>query len=189
MSRTVPEQELRDIIEAVAQFPSGASIEELKGMLERPPPHRTLQRRVAALVAKERLRAEGKGKRRRYLSLPVEPDKAIVAPQQGALVLSGEAEAVRQLVTAPVHQRKPVGYDRAFLDEYRPNESFYLPTATREHLASLGAVPGEQLPPGTYLRQVFNRLLIDLSWNSSRLEGNTYSLLETEQLLEFGRNA
>ena len=96
---------------------------------------------------------------------------------------------MRQLVTAPVHQRKPVGYDRAFLDEYRPNESFYLPTDTREHLASLGAVPGEQLPPGTYLRQVFNRLLIDLSWNSCRLEGNTYSLLETEQLLEFGRNA
>jgi len=31
--------------------------------------------------------------------------------------------------------------------------------------------------------------LIDLSWNSSRLEGNTYSLLETERLLEFGENA
>jgi hypothetical protein len=31
-----------------------------------------------------------------------------------------------------------------------------------------------------------NRLLIDLSWNSSRLEGNTYSLLETERLLAIG---
>ena len=28
--------------------------------------------------------------------------------------------------------------------------------------------------------------MIDLSWNSSRLEGNTYSLLETERLLEHG---
>lgn len=28
--------------------------------------------------------------------------------------------------------------------------------------------------------------MIDLSWNSSRLEGNTYSLLETERLLELG---
>lgn len=36
MSRTVPERELKNIIEAVAQFPSGASMEELKGMLERP---------------------------------------------------------------------------------------------------------------------------------------------------------
>jgi hypothetical protein len=34
-----------------------------------------------------------------------------------------------------------------------------------------------------------DRLLIDLSWNSSRLEGNTYSLLETERLLELGENA
>ena len=32
-------------------------------------------------------------------------------------------------------------------------------------------------------------MLIDLSWNSSRLEGNTYSLLETERLLELGEAA
>jgi hypothetical protein len=31
-----------------------------------------------------------------------------------------------------------------------------------------------------------SRLLIDLSWNSSRLEGNTYSLLDTKRLIEFG---
>ena len=41
-------------------------------------------------------------------------------------------------------------------------------------------------PAGTYARQILNRLLIDLSWNSSRLEGNTYSLLDTERLLELG---
>ena len=29
-------------------------------------------------------------------------------------------------------------------------------------------------------------MLIDLSWNSSRLEGNTYSLLDTRRLIEFG---
>ena len=34
-----------------------------------------------------------------------------------------------------------------------------------------------------------NRLLIDLSWNSSRLEGNTYSRLETERLLDIGEYA
>ncbi len=44
-------------------------------------------------------------------------------------------------------------------------------------------------PAGTYARQIFSRLLIDLSWNSSRLEGNTYSLLETERLLELGEAA
>lgn len=34
-----------------------------------------------------------------------------------------------------------------------------------------------------------HRLLIDLSWNSSRLEGNTYSLLETERLISAGEAA
>jgi Fic family protein len=33
------------------------------------------------------------------------------------------------------------------------------------------------------------RLLIDLSWNSSRLEGNTYSLLDTQRLLSQGQVA
>ena len=32
-----------------------------------------------------------------------------------------------------------------------------------------------------------DRLLIDLSFNSSRLEGNTYSLLETQRLIELGK--
>jgi fido (protein-threonine AMPylation protein) len=36
---------------------------------------------------------------------------------------------------------------------------------------------------------VLDRLLIDLSWNSSRLEGNTYSLLETELLLATGQSS
>jgi Fic family protein len=32
-------------------------------------------------------------------------------------------------------------------------------------------------------------LLIDLAWNSSRLEGNTYSLLDTRRLLDLGEEA
>jgi Fic family protein len=31
--------------------------------------------------------------------------------------------------------------------------------------------------------------LIDLAWNSSRLEGNTYSLLDTKRLIELGEEA
>jgi hypothetical protein len=47
----------------------------------------------------------------------------------------------------------------------------------------------EKMPAGTYAKQIFNRLLIDLSYNSSRLEGNTYSLLETKELLLEGKGA
>lgn len=37
------------------------------------------------------------------------------------------------------------------------------------------------------LSQLANRLLIDLSWNCSRLEGNTCALLETERLICVGK--
>jgi len=46
-----------------------------------------------------------------------------------------------------------------------------------------------EMPPGTYARQVLSRLLIDLSWASSQLEGNTYSRLDTLELIEHGRVA
>ena len=36
---------------------------------------------------------------------------------------------------------------------------------------------------------MLHRVLIDLSWNSSRLEGNTYSLLDTQRLIEEGEAA
>ena len=61
--------------------------------------------------------------------------------------------------------------------------------ATRKRLAEVGQVGITDLPAGTYLRQILDRLLIDLAWNSSRLEGNTYSLLETQRLLELGESA
>ncbi|MEN0002993.1 MAG: Fic family protein [Bacteroidota bacterium] len=40
-----------------------------------------------------------------------------------------------------------------------------------------------ELTPEEYLKEV-ERLAIDLSWKSSQIEGNTYSLLETERLLK-----
>lgn len=59
-----------------------------------------------------------------------------------------------------------------FLDDYRPNITHYLLESLCKHLLKLGKTDGER-PAGTYAREIFNRLLIDLSWNSSRLEGNT----------------
>lgn len=49
--------------------------------------------------------------------------------------------------------------------------------------------PWVEAPTGTHALIVANRLLIDLSWNSRRLEGNTCSLLETERLLSGGEMA
>ena len=57
----------------------------------------------------------------------------------------------------------------------------------RGYLLDMGHTPDGERPASTYARQIFSRLLIDLSWNSSRLEGNTYSLLETEAPVGTGR--
>jgi hypothetical protein len=59
----------------------------------------------------------------------------------------------------------------------------YLPTELRNQLHTLGAPPNGARPVGTFARDIMNRLLIDLSWASSRLEGNTYNRLDTERLI------
>lgn len=102
------------------------------------------------------------------------------------ITVSRESDEVRQSVRRAVIHRTPAGYNADFLDHYVPNRTFYLPASARDHLAKIGASHEQGLPAGTRARQILDRLLIDLSWNSSRLEGNTYSLLETERLLEIG---
>ena len=86
-------------------------------------------------------------------------------------------------------KRKPVGYDREFLDATGRMSPPTCRPKEREHLRSIGSRPDGGQPAGTYAKQILSRLLIDLSWNSSRLEGNTYSLLDTKRLIEFGQQA
>lgn len=93
------------------------------------------------------------------------------------------------MVRRPLIQRTPIGYVTAFLEAYRPNQTFYLDAPTRTRLHQLGRAPGGERPAGTYARQVLARLLVDLSWASSRLEGNTYTRLDTQNLIELGRRA
>lgn len=175
------------VLKAVAQSAAGANIEQIEAQLPQPPTRRTLQRWLNALVGQGRLRKEGQARSTRYL-LPVQaaPEAADAAPGDVFFPLSDEARAIDIAVRQPVQHRTPVGYRRSFLDSYRPNTTFYLHEALRAELQALGQVAAHNEPAGTYARSIANRLLIDLSWNSSRLEGNTYSLLETERLLSAG---
>ncbi len=196
MPKLVPPGELDAVLRAVAGFPEGASIENIKSTLGIELPRRTLQRRLALLVRQKRLTVEGRGRGSRY-RLPVITGEAHIvlgdakleARGEVYIPISPEGEVIKQAVREPIHNRRPVGYNRAFLDAYRPNDTFYLTQEIRQRLLELGRLPGAERPAGTYARQIYNRLLIDLSWNSSRLEGNTYSLLETERLLELGEAA
>ena len=104
-------------------------------------------------------------------------------------MLTDAAIEVLNHVRQPREARVPVGYNREFLDAYRPNETFYLTEDQRARLRATGIADADDQRAGTFAIKVLNRLLIDLSWNSSRLEGNTYSLLDTARLIELGEEA
>lgn len=75
----------------------------------------------------------------------------------------------------------PVSYNSDFL-----NSLIKAPVFSKQELKKielLGKRTGETIDLETYNSKVYERLIIDLSWSSSYLEGNTYSLLETEQLI------
>ncbi len=119
------------------------------------------------------------------------PDVSKVAavrtePGEPVIPLSEAGTAIRDSARQAPGARKPVGYDRKFLDRYRPNTSFYLSGRDRTYLAAIGRSQIAEQPAGTYTKQILRRLLIDLAWNSSRLEGNTYSLVDTKRLIELG---
>ena len=186
MPRAVSHDDYDEILRAVARHAGGASISDLLADDKILHSRRTLRRRLTDLVAEKRLIVEGRARAIRYRI----PSDAPATIEHGADVpLSPEGEAIRRIVRAPESRRRPVGYHADFLLSYRPNETFYLTEETRHSLHQLGRATHEQLPLGTYARQILDRLLIDLSWNSSRLEGNTYSLLETHRLVEFGEEA
>ena len=184
------------VLAIVKQFPYGAGIEDIQARLASSVTRRTLQRWLLALIAREQLQRYGRARATRYL-LPLRVDIAVHEPAGESVAqhadapvpLSNEGADVERYVLQPLQKRTPVGYQRAFLDSYRPNERFYLPEAVRADLLAHGQAVGAHEPAGTYARQIAHRLLIDLSWNSSRLEGNTYSLLETERLIREGEAA
>ncbi len=184
MSKKIPQTDL--ILDIVSRFPHGASVEEILIGLDPAPTRRTLQHRLSSLVKNGLLTAEGRTKGRRF-KLPKTKSSQLLE-EKNYIPLSPTAESIQFQLSRPLQTRRHVSYQREFLDQYRPNTSYYLSKSTRDKLLELGKTDGHR-PAGTYARQIFNRLLIDLSWNSSRLEGNTYSLLETERLLELGEAA
>lgn len=61
-----------------------------------------------------------------------------------------------------------------------------LTNAEKEKLATLNLIYQDKIKtlPEELLKKEIERLNIDFSWKSSKIEGNTYSLLETEQLIK-----
>lgn len=153
---------------------------------------RSVQRWMGQWVAQGLVNASGEGRARRY-GAPAQPAAASVAlPAEHFpphIPLSADSLDILSYVDQPLQARKPVGYQRDFLDAYQPNVSAYLPESLRRQLHKMGRTAQADEAAGTYSRAILSRLLIDLSWASSHLEGNTYSRLDTVALIEQGQAA
>ena len=196
MPRATPAQELDHLVALISADAAGVGIESIEQALGSPLHRRTLQRRLALLVEQQRIEMLGDRRTARYRRRPEsalraqEPEPTWhPAPPQDDMPLSAAGAEVRAYVTQPRHLRSPVGYRQAFLEQYHPNHTAYLPPELREQLHAMGRSPAQQTPAGTFAKDILNRLLIDLSWASSHLEGNTYSRLDTERLIELGQAA
>lgn len=192
MAKRIPEQELAAIEAIVREHPHGISADQVERLLDSGTPRRTLQYRLKHLVDASRLVREGE-KRWTVYRIASAEDKHAGAEERNdredVIPLSAKGAEIRSTVRQPIERRKPVGYNRGFLASYRPNESAYFSEQERTRLRQIGTPGGGDQPAGTYAAQILGRLLIDLSWNSSRLEGNTYSLLDTRRLIAFGEEA
>lgn len=175
-----------------SQFLGPASAAQITAEVQCPRP--TVNRHLQRLLAAGQIVREGVGPATVYrYNQPFPAQTAQVPAAAGVANLttapewSVESQALRAELTAPLGGRTPVSYQRRFVDDYRPNESSFLPASLADSLFAEGRMPGQQ-PAGTYARQVLEQLLIDLSWSSSRLEGNRKSLLDTHTLFLTGRS-
>lgn len=127
--------------------------------------------------------------------------------EQGNIVVSGIGRATRYSLSAQAHLTMPLNLDTYFakdIDEREVQAGFnfdlinqQLPEVkifTTEELEHLHVLQQEyrghieSMNDNEY-RKEMERLGIDLSWKSSQIEGNTYSLLETERLLRESKTA
>lgn len=179
----------RALLALLTAHPDGLGIEAILAAQQPPVARRTLQRRLAQWVQEGLLLTQQEGRALRYTLAPQQAQGADARPPEPDWPLSPEGAAIRAYVRQPRALRTPTAYRQRFLEQYQPNHTHYLPSALREQLHALGQSPSAHTPAGTFARDILNRLLIDLSWASSQLEGNTYSRLDTERLIALGEAA
>lgn len=118
------------------------------------------------------------------------------------LVTSGKGRGTKYMISPAYEVMRPVNTEKYFaaeIDEREIKDTFDLSVIT-EILARNPVFTEEEHKKLFELQEIFKsnlirlsqtgyqkemeRLAIDLSWKSSQIEGNTYSLLETERLLK-----
>lgn len=184
------------LLQKIQSSRSGLSVSEIQAA-NPDKSRRTIQRYLASLVDRGHIVATGKGPSRRYSAASVHIDRmptesaflALNDELPKAIPLSADSKDILKYIEQPLEARSPVGYQHDFLASYEPNKTRYLSEPLCRQLHKIGQTADVGQPAGTYSRAILNRLLIDLSWASSHLEGNTYSRLDTRELIEHGKAA
>lgn len=148
-------------------------------------PRATVNRHLVQLLAQQKIVKRYAGPATRYALFG---DQASSSTAHALGLFSAGHTALIAQLRAPIGSRQPVSYQHDFLGQYQPNHSQLLPRGLADDLFAQGRSQGQQ-PAGTYARKVLEQLLIDLSWHSSRLEGNRKSLLDTQELFARGHSA
>ncbi len=125
----------------------------------------------------------------------------------GDIIVNGKARATRYKLSDQSHLLMPLDLETYFsenIDERKVQTAFNYELITKQ-LPKVSIFSEDEKAHLRYLQSVFQkhlgemskneynkemeRLGIDLSWKSSQIEGNTYSLLETERLLRESKTA
>ena len=132
----------------------------------------TLKRMLASLVGKGDVAVVGQGRATRY---------SISAQAQVTMKIDIETYFKKETDERVVQS----GFNFSLINEILPKVEIF----TSDEMERLNALQNQfkqnlQGISDTEYRKEMERLGIDLSWKSSQIEGNTYSLLETEKLLK-----
>lgn len=138
------------LVDSILSSPDGLSIADL---LARHPDlaRRTAQRWLSELMTSGRVRAVGEGRARRYfkaeLSQESANDRDDTFPE--SIPISADSRDIIAYVDQPVMGRRPVGYQREFLESYQPNQTLFLSRPLQQKLRKMGDTGQTQLPAGT----------------------------------------
>lgn len=109
----------------------------------------------------------------------------LVARGGGRSLQYGAHPISAALRTKPEHRRE-VPYRPALLDDYIPNVTSWL---SESQIMAMEAAQPEITVGGSYPDAVSEKLILDLSYASSHMEGNTYSYVDTQVLLHYQQAA
>ena len=153
-------------------YHSDASRSELSRALTNPPSPATLKRLIADGVSKGNIEVVGRGRATRYRLTP----QAHVTMELNLDTYFDKDVDERQVQES--FNFELINDVLPLVELFTTEELHKLDKAQdlfRKHLSEMSDIE---------YRKEMERLGIDLSWKSSQIEGNTYSLLETERLLK-----